>query len=319
MNLEDLDTRELALADSAPAMGRWVLTGAQQFGLLDGIGQSLAARVGMLTLLPPAHAELPAAVSLEERLSRGGYPALHGAHRELQPAHWFASYLATYVERDVRQILNVGNLLTFQRFVAMCAARSAQWLNLNRLAADCGIGQSTARQWLTVLQASHLVALLAPCHRNFGKRLVKGPQASLPGHGLAVPADCHFWRDNHGLEIDIMFEHANRLHAIECKSGTTYSADWLAPVRRWRQAAGPQAADPILAYGGDESYRREDHAVLNWRELGCCDLSAVCLSDWIECGPKVFAKNEHAHLSQVGPDPNPLQGTAWSFLSSPMR
>ena len=338
VNLEDPDTRELALADprrflsrlaqgavldeiqrapqltsyllgladTAPAMGRWVLTGSQQFGLMDGIGQSLAGRVGMLTLLPLAHAELPAAVSLEERLWRGGYPALHAAHRELQPAHWFASYLATYVERDVRQILNVGNLLTFQRFVAMCAARSAQLLNLNSLAADCGISQPTARQWLTVLQASHLVALLAPYHRNFGKRLVKAPKLHFLDTGLlcrllriaspedlhthamrglifetwvvsetlkhrynrGLPADLYFWRDNHGLEIDIMFEHANRLHAIECKSGTTYSDDWLAPARRWRQAAGPQAADPILVYGGDQSYGREDHRVLSWRQLG---------------------------------------------------
>ena len=123
VNLEDPDTRELALADprrflsrlaqgavldeiqrapqltssllgladSAPAMGRWVLTGSQHVGLMDGLGQSLAGRVGMLTLLPLAHAELPAAVSLEERLWHGGYPALNAAHRELQPAHWFAS------------------------------------------------------------------------------------------------------------------------------------------------------------------------------------------------------------------------------------
>ena len=87
-------------------------------------------------------------------------------------------------------------------------------------------------------------------------------------YNRGLPADLYFWRDNHGLEIDIMFEHANRLHAIECKSGTTYSADWLASARRWRQAAGPQAADPILVYGGDQSCRREDHMVLSWRQLG---------------------------------------------------
>ncbi len=345
VNLEDPDTRELALsdprrfiarhaqgaildeaqrapallsyllgvADAAPRMGRWVLTGSQQFGLMDGIGQSLAGRVGMLTLLPLSHAELAqagqppgAATSLEERLWRGGYPALHVAHRQPEPPHWFAAYLATYVERDVRQLLNIGNLMTFQRFLAMCAARSAQLLNLNSLASDCGISQPTARHWLTVLQASHIVTLVPPYHRNFGKRLVKTPKLYVLDSGLlchllriASPADLqvhaargavfetwvlsetikhrcnlglapdiHFWRDNHGLEIDIVFEHQGRLHGVECKSGTTYAADWLKPARRWRQVVGAEAADPLLVYGGELSLAREDHQVLSWRDLG---------------------------------------------------
>ena len=340
VNLEDPDTRELALADprrffarhangaildevqrapvllsyllgvadASPQMGRFVLTGSQQFGLLDGISQSLAGRVGVLTLLPLSQAELAPlfpGTTLEDRLWRGGYPALHAAHREPDPAHWLAAYLATYVERDVRQLLNVANLMTFQRFLSMCAARSAQLLNLNSLASDCGISQPTARQWLTVLQASHIVVLVPPYHRNFGKRLVKAPKLYMLDtgvlcqllrigapqdlqvhaargavfetwvvsetlkhrHNQGLPPNLHFWRDNHGLEVDLVFEHQGRLHGVECKSGTTYASDWLGPVRRWRQAVGAEAADPLLVYGGDDSHQRADHAVLSWRDL----------------------------------------------------
>ena len=341
VNLEDPDTRDLALADprrflarhargaildeaqrapallsyllgvadATPRMGRWVLTGSQQFGLMDGISQSLAGRTGMLTLLPLAQSELASAGSaacLEERLWRGGYPALHTPQRQPEPAHWFAAYLATYVERDVRRLLNIGNLMTFQRFLAMCAARSSQLLNLNSLASDCGISQPTARQWLRVLQASHIVALVPPYFRNFGKRLVKTPKlyfldtgllchllrigsaAELQVHAargavfetwavsetlkhrfnLGLNADLHFWRDNHGLEVDMVFEHQGRLHSVECKSGTTYVPEWLNAARRWRQAAGDQAAPPVLLYGGDSSHERADHRVLSWRDLG---------------------------------------------------
>ena len=341
VNLEDPDTRELALsdprrflarymdgaifdevqrapallsyllgvADSTPQMGRFVLTGSQQFGLLDGISQSLAGRVGMLTLLPLAQSELAPSqphMPLEQRLWRGGYPALHAQHREPEPPHWFAGYVATYVERDVRQLLNVSNLLTFQRFLSMCAARSGQLLNLNSLASDCGISQPTARQWLTVLQASHIVALVPPYHRNFGKRQVKTPKLYFLDSGLlchllriASPADLqvhaargavfetwvvaetlkhrhnqglapdlYFWRDNHGLEVDLVFEHQGRLHGVECKSGTTYASDWLKPARRWREAVGAEAADPLLVYGGESSQERADHIVMSWRDMG---------------------------------------------------
>ena len=301
----------LGVADAASAMGRFVLTGSQQFGLMDGIGQSLAGRVGLLTLLPLSQPELAAAgagasPTLEQSLWRGGYPALHADHRQPEPAHWFAAYVATYIERDVRQLLNVGNLLTFQRFLGMCAARSGQLLNLNSLAADCGISQPTARQWMTVLQASHLVALLPPYHRNFGKRLVKAPKLYFLDsgllcyllrirsaedlqvhaargavfetwvvaetlkhrHNLGLAPDLYFWRDNHGLEVDLVFEHAGRLHGVECKSGTTYVDEWLDAARRFRRVAGADAAAPVLLYGGDTSFDRADHRVLGWRDLG---------------------------------------------------
>ena len=302
----------LGIVDAAPTMGRYVLTGSQQFGLMSGITQSLAGRVGMLTLLPLVRAEMAqqAPPTLERALWLGGYPALYAAGRDALPGHWFSSYMATYVERDVRQLLNVGDLLLFQRFIAMCAARSAQLLNLNSLASDCGVSQPTARQWLTVLQASHLLTLLPPYHRNFGKRLVKTPKLYFLDSGLlcwllriasaedlqmhaargavfetwvvaetlkhrynlGLNADLYFWRDNHGLEVDLVFEHRGRLHGVEVKSGSTYASDWLAPVRRWQAMAGAQTqaatTAPVVVWGGDDSYAHLDHHVLSWRDLG---------------------------------------------------
>ena len=342
VTLEDPDTRALALADPrrflarfptgavldevqrAPEllsylqgrvdanqrMGEFIVTGSQQFGLMDGITQSLAGRVGMLQLLPLSNAELlhseSAGTSLEARMWLGGYPALHAQFREVQPQAWFASYVATYLERDVRQLLNVSNLALFQRFVLMCAARSGQLLNLNSLAADCGISQPTARQWLTVLQASYVVTLLPPYHRNFGKRLVKTPKLyfldtgllchllrvadalTLQTHALrgaifetwvvtevikhrynqGLAADLYFWRDNHGVEMDLVYEDAGRLQAVEIKSGTTFAMDWLAGARRWKAMAGADAATPIVLYGGAESFELADAQVLSWREIG---------------------------------------------------
>jgi uncharacterized protein len=303
--------------DAAQRMGEFIVTGSQQFGLMDGITQSLAGRVGMLQLLPLSHAELRQSASagapLEEAMWCGGYPALHAQFRELAPPTWFASYVATYLERDVRQVLNVSNLALFQRFVLMCAARSGQLLNLNSLAADCGISQPTARQWLTVLQASYVVMLLPPYHRNFGKRLVKTPKlyfldTGLLCHLLRIPdalalqthamrgavfetwvvtevikhrfnlglaADLYFWRDNHGTEVDLVFEDAGRLQAVEIKSGTTFAMDWLAAARRWKLMAGSDAAQPIVLYGGAESFELPDARVVSWNEIGAAGSAAL--------------------------------------------
>jgi uncharacterized protein len=296
--------------DAAQRMGEFVVTGSQQFGLMDNITQSLAGRVGMLQLLPLSNAELrqsaSAQASLEDRMWRGGYPALHARGRELQAQTWFASYVAAYLERDVRQVLNVSDLGLFQRFVLMCAARSGQLLNLNGLAADCGISQPTARQWLTVLQASYVVTLLPPYHRNFGKRLVKAPKLyfldtgvlchllriadplALQTHAMrgaifetwvvtevikhrfnqGLAADLYFWRDNHGSELDLVFEDAGHLHAVEIKSGTTFAMDWLHSARRWKAMVGAEAAQPLVLYGGSDGFELADARVVTWRELG---------------------------------------------------
>lgn len=293
--------------DERRRMGEFVLTGSQQFGLLSRIGQSLAGRVGLVHLLPLSQSELAAAgrapAALETALWRGSYPALYD--RELAPADWLANYVATYLERDVRQLLAVRQLGLFQRFLKMCAARCGQLLNLSALAADCGISHVTAREWLTVLEASYIVRLLPPYHRNFGKRPVKTPKlyfldtglaawllgireaAALATHAMRGPlfesfvvgefvkqrcnagqaAELYFWRDNVGHEVDLLFEAGDRLQAVEIKSGMTFAADWPAAAARWRGFAGGEALAPWVIYGGDRSFALEGCRVFSWRAL----------------------------------------------------
>jgi hypothetical protein len=295
------------LVDRRRRMGDFVLTGSQQYGLLSGIAQSLAGRVGMLTLLPLSLPELKASGSapkrLEQALWTGGYPAIHD--RDVGPADWLSAYVATYVERDVRQLLSVRDLSQFQLFVRMCAARSGQLLNLSTLAADCGITQPTARQWLGVLEASYLVIRLAPYHRSFGKRLVKTPKLYFLDSGLAawllgvrdadtlathahrgalfetwavsefIKARCNagaspaawFWRDRQGHEIDLVCERDDgRLQAVEIKSGRTWAQDWTRALHTWRQFAGDDAATPWLVYAGASVPLRDGVRAFGWSD-----------------------------------------------------
>jgi predicted AAA+ superfamily ATPase len=304
----DLFSYLQGLVDTRRRMGDFILTGSQQFGLLSGISQSLAGRVGLVQLLPFALAELRAAgrmpQSLDAVLWQGGFPPLYD--RELLPHLWFPNYVATYVERDVRQLLAVRDIDLFQRFVKLCAARTGQLLNLSSLAVDCGISHTAAREWLTVLEASYLVMRLPPYFRNFGKRLVKTPKLYFLDVGLAAwllgirdadtlnthalrgalfetwvvtelvkerfnagqPADLYFWRDNIGHEVDVVFESQGRLQPVEIKSGATFVTDWLAGVRKWVGFAGEDALPPRIVYGGDDSYVREGVQVQSWRSFG---------------------------------------------------
>ena len=302
----DLFSYLQGVVDERRRMGDFVLTGSQQFGLLTRVTQSLAGRVGLVQLLPFSLAELAQAgrrpPTLDQALFVGGYPPLHD--RDLDPDAWFANYVATYLERDVRQLLAVRDLTAFQRFVRMCAARTGQVLNLSALAADCSISHVTARQWLTVLEASYIVRLLPPFHRNFGKRLVKSPKLYFLDCGLAawllgiresaalathaqrgalfetlVHAECvkhalnqgrapdlHFWRDQAGHEVDLVFEVAGRLQGVELKSGATFVGEWAQSLQRWRLAAQEAAPEATLVYGGGDSYRREGLRVLAWHD-----------------------------------------------------
>ena len=297
------------IVDERQVMGQFMLTGSAQFDLIAGMNQSLAGRVGRVELLPLSLGEMQEGACLPPTLDRlllnGSYPAIY--QRNVASNDWFPNYVATYLERDVRQIIAVRDLSQFQRFVRMCAARSGQLLNLAALGADCGISAVTAREWLSVLEASYLVTRLPPYFQNFGKRLVKSPKLYFLDAGLMAwllgirdevsmathaargalfetwvvselikqrfnagqPADLYFWRDSAGHEIDVVFETPAGLQAVEIKSGSTYASDWADGLKKWQKFTGDTAMlKPILIYGGMSSYERESCWLKGWPDMG---------------------------------------------------
>ena len=307
--------------------GRFILTGSQNFMLLQSITQSLAGRCAVLHLLPFSLAELmgrdpvpletwgrgipaskPAPPSgpefeLQEILHTGFYPRIHD--QGLPARDWLPAYYQTYVERDVRNVLNVRDIEDFGRFVRLCAGRSGQLLNLSGLASDCGISHTTARRWLSVLEASFIIALLRPHHENFGKRLIKTPKLYFLDTGLlcfllqiqsprdlahraergavfesfvvgefiksflhrGMPPGIAFWRDSAGHEVDILVEAGGRIVPVEIKSAQTVAADFFDMLKYWNKLAGTPDGPAALVYGGDQAYKRSGITVLPWFAL----------------------------------------------------
>jgi len=178
------------LVDEDPRPGRFVLTGSQNLVLMSAISQSLAGRTALLELLPLDLAELrrfrQPPTDLFEIMWSGGYPRIH--ERRLPAYEWLTDYAATYVERDVRQLVNVGDLVLFQTFLRLCAGRTGQLLNLASLAGDCGISPATAKSWLSVLEASYVLFRLPPFYTNLSKRLIKTPKLYFyPGRDQGGP------------------------------------------------------------------------------------------------------------------------------------
>lgn len=293
------------LVDERQRMGDFILTSSQQFDLVRHITQSLAGRVGRVELLPLQGLELRQAgqlpSSLDEMMVKGHYPALYS--RELLPQDWFANYVATYVERDVRQLLQIKDLQLFQRFLRLAAARSGQLLNLSALGADAGVSAVTAREWIGVLEASYLVMRLQPYFENFGKRLVKTPKLYfldtgllcwlLGIHSAAVlsthplrgqifetmmvveaykaalnkgrQAAIYFWRDSAGQEVDLLAQRDGVFESYEIKSGATFSPDWFKQLTQFEKL-NPQAVRSTVIYGGEESSSRSQGEVLAWTD-----------------------------------------------------
>ncbi len=294
--------------DADGRMGLYILTDSQQFGLLSKITQSLAGRTAFLELLPFSLPELKKTdllpTQVDTILYKGSYPPIYD--RDIPPNIWFSAYTTTYIERDVRQILQIQNLETFQRFIRLCAGRTGQLLNLSALASECGITHNTVKSWISVMEASYIVFLLRPHHANFKKRLVKMPKLYFYDVGLAswllgIRTPEHitnhplrgalfetfilsellksrmnkgerpslfFWRDSNGNEVDVIEEQGGKLRPIEIKSGKTLSIESTAGLKKWLKLAQEKGTSPTLIYGGDDSYQSGNIQIAGWQKSG---------------------------------------------------
>lgn len=264
------------MVDRDPEPGRFVLTGSANLALRSDVTQSLAGRTGMLELLPLDVEErkaLSPVADVWQAVFEGGYPAIH--HRKVPADRWLGAYVSTYVERDVRQHLEVANLTAFQAFVELAAAQTANLINLSELGGGVGVTHNTARSWLSVLEAGYLVQRLRPLHRNLRKRVVKAPKLHFVDSGLAcwllgirapeelkrhplrgalfetwVVAEAakafansglrsrfHHWRDHRGREVDLVVDRGNDLVAVEVKSGATLHPSFFEPLERFAALA----------------------------------------------------------------------------------
>ena len=297
------------IIDDAPEPGRWVLTGSQNLALAESVSQSLAGRTAIHHLLPLARTEVvrfdrhPS--TLEEAVLFGGYPRIFD--EALDPSEWLRSYVATYIERDVRTISQVGDLTTFQRFLELCAGRTAQLINYSSLASDCGVSQPTAKAWLSILEAGFILFRLPPFHSNLGKRLVKMPKLHFYDTGLAcwligirTPEQLRthplrgpifetwvvseivkhrtnmgerrglfFYRNRDGAEVDLVIERPSRITLVEAKSSQTPAASLFDDARRVSRHldASSVPCDVVVAYGGDESQDRSAGRLIPWHSI----------------------------------------------------
>ncbi len=294
------------IADEMGRNGLFVLTGSEQFRLSDAINQSLAGRTALLRLLPFSLTERQRAGvggSVDDILYSGFYPRI--IDQGLDPTQALGDYFETYVERDVRRLGEIRNLSNFRRFVRLCAGRIGQLVNLSSLGADAGVSHTTAREWLTVLEASYIIFQLPPYFANISKRLVKSPKFYFCDVGLAAyligiesaeqvathplrgplfenavvaevlkhrfnrgnQANLSFFRDSRGLECDLLYPDGSGFAAVEVKSGATIGSDFFRSLHRVAEAV-PDINSKTVVYGGETRQSRSDSEVITLADLG---------------------------------------------------
>ncbi len=294
------------ILDNSKVKGLFILSGSNNFLLQQNISQTLAGRVGYINLLPFSIEELKKSKLLpdddDQLMLKGFYPPIYD--QEIPPLDWCPNYIKTYIEKDVRQIKNITDLIVFERFIKLLAGRSGQELNNSALAVESGVDVKTIQSWIGILESSFIIYLLKPHFKNFNKTIVKRPKVyfydtalvcyllgirnvlqlktyPLRGYifeGMVVtelikkrtnaglPINIYYWRDKTGHEIDVIIDNAGKLLPIEIKSGKTLNSEFFKNIEYWSKLSGAEKS--VLLYAGDQNQKRTTgKEVLNWRNL----------------------------------------------------
>jgi len=285
----------------------FVLSGSQNYLMMEGVSQTLAGRVALFYLLPLSYPELSSAgyqdASINDLIWKGGYPRIYD--RQVDVNAFYQSYLETYVQRDVRLIRNVGNLNIFNQFLAVCASFAGQELNRNALASAASVSHTTVNNWLSILEASHIIYRVNPYYRTFKKRLIKSPKLYFYDTGLAcallrirsaealqnyyqrealfenwVVAELakayynagdrppfYHWRDSNQREIDLLLDLGIAIQPIEIKSGSTYRDDFFKHLAWFTELSPIPIETPTVIYGGDQDWEAAYGKLLSWRRV----------------------------------------------------
>ncbi len=291
------------LLDNSQEKGLFILTGSNNFLLQENISQSLAGRLGYLTLLPFSYQEINH-LQLEDNqwMFKGFYPPVYD--QNIPPRDWYPNYIKTYLERDVRQIKNITDLFLFEKFLRILAGRTAQELNITAIANETGISSKTVQAWLGVLQSSFIIYLLKPYYKNFNKTILKRPKIYFYDTGLVcallrirnpeqletyplrgaifetmivsewlklftnkgIEPPLFFWKDKAGHEIDLIIDNFPDLIAVEIKSGKTVLKEWFKNLEYWKKLTGNKQA--MIIYAGNQTQHRSDNIyVINWKNI----------------------------------------------------
>lgn len=287
------------MVDESGKNGQYILTGSQQFNLNAAITQSLAGRTALLTLLPFSLKEIAEATFGMESLTRdkllvkGGLPRIY--HQRQNPLMAYRNYLQTYVERDVRQLLNVKEIVVFEKFLKLLAGRVGQVLNMSSLATDVGVSIATINHWVSVLEASYILFRLNPYYENFGKRIIKAPKIYFVETGLAcyllgienehqlaqnpllgglfenlivtetlkarlnkgLDPNIFFFRDSNQFEVDLLLKWRNELIPVEIKSASTWHDSFAKGLLKFKSIS-PSCSNGLIIYGGDQYFSTTD-------------------------------------------------------------
>lgn len=294
------------IVDEKDIKGMFILTGSYQLELHQAVSQSLAGRTAVLKLLPLAITELASVdvdLSLEEYLLSGMYPRIY--KDKIDPKNFYRDYTLTCVERDLRQLVNIKDLKTFQNFIRLCASRIGQVFNSSSLSNELGISHNTVKHWLSMLEASFLIFRLSPYYENLGKRIMKSPKLYFSDVGLAsylldissleqivrdplkgklmenfVILEClkhqlnqgiepnfYYYRDSNGNEVDLLFKRGNKFVSVEIKSSMTFNAEFLKNLNYFKGLVRERCAAQFLIYSGSQEQQIGDCLVLNYKNL----------------------------------------------------